>query len=137
MAAPGLRDVLHRQDVEEASLTAGRRFGPIPALPGVAGGEWVSDEVTAAPHWREVAERSGQPIDERLMLDVTDPHWSTWPACVAVEAAGLQGRAVGDRFLRRLRRAALTERRGWSGSRRGASRSCSPSTGRSPPGSSP
>ncbi len=63
-----------------------------------------------APHWREVAERSGQPIDERLMLDITDPHWSTWPACVAVKAAELQGRAAGDRFLRRLRRAALTER---------------------------
>jgi protein-disulfide isomerase-like protein with CxxC motif len=44
------------------------------------------------------------------MLDITDPHWSTWPACVAVKAAELQGRAIGDRFLRRLRRAALTER---------------------------
>ncbi len=63
-----------------------------------------------APHWREVADRSGQPIDERVMLDITDPHWSTWPACVAVKAAELQGAAAGDRFLRRLRRAALTER---------------------------
>lgn len=74
----------------------------------VANGIRTTAEV--APHWREVAERSGQPIDERLMLDITDPRWSTWPACVAVKAAALQGRDVGDRFLRRLRRAALTER---------------------------
>ncbi len=74
----------------------------------VANGIRTTAEV--APHWREVAERSGQPIDERVMLDITDPHWSTWPACVAVKAAELQGRGVGDRFLRRLRRAALTER---------------------------
>jgi predicted DsbA family dithiol-disulfide isomerase len=63
-----------------------------------------------APHWRMVSERSGQPIDERIMLDITDPHWSTWPACIAVKAAGLQGADVGERYLRRLRRAALTER---------------------------
>ncbi len=63
-----------------------------------------------APHWRMVSERSGQPIDERIMLDIADPHFSTWPACLAVKAAELQGAAVGERYLRRLRRAALTER---------------------------
>ncbi len=64
-----------------------------------------------APHWRMVSERSGQPIDERLMEDITDPHFSTWPACIAVKAAQLQGEALGEAYLRRLRRAALTERR--------------------------
>jgi len=64
-----------------------------------------------APHWRMVSERSGQPIDERLMEDITDPHFSTWPACRAVKAAFLQGEDVGERYLRRMRRAALTERR--------------------------
>ncbi len=64
-----------------------------------------------APHWRMVSERSGQPIDERLMEDITDPHFSTWPACIAVKAAQLQGDAPGEAYLRRLRRAALTERR--------------------------
>lgn len=64
-----------------------------------------------APHWREVSERSGQPIDERLMDDITDPHFSTWPACIAVKAAFLQGEEVGERYLRCLRRAALTERK--------------------------
>lgn len=70
----------------------------------------IRSTADVAPHWREVAERTGQPIDERLMLDIEDPHWSTWPACIAVKAAELQGPGVGDRFLRRLRRAALTER---------------------------
>ncbi len=64
-----------------------------------------------APHWRMVSERSGQPIDERLMEDITDPHFSTWPACTAVKAAQLQGEEVGEAYLRRMRRAALTERR--------------------------
>jgi protein-disulfide isomerase-like protein with CxxC motif len=64
-----------------------------------------------APHWRMVSERSGQPIDERLMEDITDPHFSTWPACVAVKAAQLQGEEVGEAYLRRMRRAALTERK--------------------------
>jgi len=64
-----------------------------------------------APHWRMVSERSGQPIDERLMEDITDPHFSTWPACIAVKAAQLQSEEIGEAYLRRLRRAALTERR--------------------------
>lgn len=63
-----------------------------------------------APHWREVCERTGQPIDERVMADIEDPHWSTWPACIAVKAAQLQGDEVGERYLRRLRRAVMTER---------------------------
>lgn len=70
----------------------------------------ISTTAQVAPHWREVSERSGQPIDQRLMLDITDPHWSTWPACIAVKAAERQGAAVGDRYLRRLRRAVMTER---------------------------
>lgn len=70
----------------------------------------IRSTAEVAPHWRMVSERTGQPIDERIMLDITDPHWSTWPACIAVKAAELQGPAVGERYLRRLRRAALTER---------------------------
>ncbi|MBI2954985.1 MAG: DsbA family protein [Chloroflexi bacterium] len=64
-----------------------------------------------APHWRDVSRRSGQPIDERLWEDITDPHFSTWPACIAVKAAQLQGQTLGERFLRQIRRAALAERR--------------------------
>ena len=63
-----------------------------------------------APHWRMVSERSGQPIDERLMDDISDPHFSTWPACIPVKAAQLQGEAVGESYLRRWRRPALPDR---------------------------
>jgi predicted DsbA family dithiol-disulfide isomerase len=63
-----------------------------------------------APHWRLVAERTGQPIDERLMEEIGDPHFSTWPSAEAVKAAGLQGEEVGTRYLRRLRRGALAEK---------------------------
>ncbi|HXF68769.1 MAG TPA: DsbA family protein, partial [Thermoflexus sp.] len=34
-----------------------------------------------------------------------------WPACIAIRAAFLQGEVIGERLLRRFRRAALTERR--------------------------
>jgi predicted DsbA family dithiol-disulfide isomerase len=63
------------------------------------------------PHWRMVSERTGQPINERLMGDITDPHWSTWPACIAVKAVDRQSPEIGNAYLRRLRRAALTERK--------------------------
>jgi predicted DsbA family dithiol-disulfide isomerase len=71
----------------------------------------IRTTVEVAPHWRMVSERSGQPIDEGLMEDITDPHFSTWPACRAVKAAFLQAEVVGERYLRRMRRAALTERK--------------------------
>jgi predicted DsbA family dithiol-disulfide isomerase len=71
---------------------------------------WKRTTADVAPHWRMVSERTGQPIDERLMIDITDPHFSTWPACIAVKAAHLQDEVVGEVYLRRLRRAALTER---------------------------
>lgn len=70
----------------------------------------IGGTAQVAPHWREVCERSGQPIDERVMTDIEDPHWSTWPACVAVKAAQLQDEDVGERYVRRLRRAVMTER---------------------------
>lgn len=70
----------------------------------------IGSTAQVAPHWREVCQRTGQPIDERVMEDIVDPHWSTWPACIAVKAAQLQGDAIGDKYLRRLRRAIMTER---------------------------
>lgn len=73
-------------------------------------GNHISGTAQVAPHWRMVNERTGQPIDERVMSDITDPNWSTWPACIAVKAAQLQGEEIGERYLRRLRRAVMTER---------------------------
>ncbi len=71
----------------------------------------ISSTADVAPHWEEVAHRTGQPIDGSFMRGNTDPHWGTWPACVSVKAAGLQGEALGEGFLRRLRRAAQAEGR--------------------------
>jgi predicted DsbA family dithiol-disulfide isomerase len=107
---------------EPALLTLRERYRDQLAIHWVMGGlvkdmsaffdsaNGIGTTAEVAPHWRTVSERSGQPIDERLMTDITDAHWSTWPANVAVKAAMLQSPEVGDRYLRRLRRAALTER---------------------------
>jgi putative protein-disulfide isomerase len=61
------------------------------------------------PGWYEVRHRTGMPIDEMIWLQ--DPPASSYPACVAVKAAGLQGAAVEEAYLRRLREAVMLERR--------------------------
>lgn len=72
----------------------------------------IGTAAAVVPHWKMVSERSGQPIDENLWVDLEAyPHFSTWPANIAAKAAFLQSQKVGERYLRRLRRAALTERR--------------------------
>lgn len=64
------------------------------------------------PHWKMVSERSGQPINEQLWVDLGKiRNFSSWPANVAAKAAFLQGEEVGARYLRRLRIAAETERK--------------------------
>ena len=62
-----------------------------------------------APHWVEVAERSGMPIDERVWYE--DPPSSTYPGCIAYKAAEAQDEAWAEAYLRRLREAVMTERR--------------------------
>ncbi len=62
-----------------------------------------------APHWVEVAQRSGMPIDERIWYE--DPPGSTYPGCIAFKAALLQDERLAEAFLRRLREAVMTERR--------------------------
>lgn len=72
----------------------------------------IRDAAATKPHWKMVSERTGQPIDENLWEDIAPiRHFSTWPANIAAKAAFLQSEEVGFRFLRRLRRAALTERK--------------------------
>lgn len=63
------------------------------------------------PHWSQVSQISGMPIDPNLWRDIQDPHFSTWPACIAYHAARVQGERAGELYLRRLREAALTERK--------------------------
>lgn len=66
-------------------------------------------------HMTEVAARSGQPINARFIDDI-DASFSTWPACIHVKAAQLQSEDLGERFLRRLRRAAMMEKQAISDS---------------------
>jgi len=60
-------------------------------------------------HWLNVAGRTGMPCDPRLWTE--NPISSTYPACIAVEAASEQGWEAGYRYLRRLREGLMYERR--------------------------
>lgn len=59
------------------------------------------------PQWFQVRELSGMPLDPRLWQ--IDPPDSSYPACLAVKAAERQGQQWTERYLRRLREAALLE----------------------------
>lgn len=61
------------------------------------------------PLWLQAAQVSGRPIDARIWVE--DPPASSFPACLAVKAAGLQSEAAAERYLCRLREAAMLERR--------------------------
>jgi putative protein-disulfide isomerase len=60
-------------------------------------------------HWLNVAGRTGMPCDPRLWTE--DPLASTYPACLAVEAASEQGWEAGYRYLRRVREGLFCEQR--------------------------
>jgi putative protein-disulfide isomerase len=60
-------------------------------------------------HWLNVAGRTGMPCDPRLWTEA--PISSTFPACVAVEAAAEQGWEAASRYLRRVREGLLCFRR--------------------------
>lgn len=60
-------------------------------------------------HWLNVAGQTGMPCDPRIWTK--NPIESTYPACMAVEAAGEQGWEAGLRYLRRLREGLMCERR--------------------------
>ncbi|MGI6032494.1 MAG: DsbA family protein [Coriobacteriales bacterium] len=71
----------------------------------------IRDAAAVEPHWAMVSGRTGQPIEEKLWRDIGKiRHFSSWPANVAAKAAFLQGEKPGFDYLRRLRKAALTER---------------------------
>ncbi|WP_436934004.1 DsbA family oxidoreductase [Halovenus marina] len=69
----------------------------------------VTEPADVAPHWEEASRRHGMPVDSAVWT--TDPPRSSYPACIAYEAAEFQGRDVAHRYLRRLREAFATERR--------------------------
>ncbi len=61
------------------------------------------------PHWDEVAERYGQPIDPSVWL--TDPLASSYPASVAVHAVRAIAPEREEDYLRRIRQALFLEAR--------------------------
>ena len=67
----------------------------------------VSRPVQMAPQWYQVRTLSGMPIEERIWRE--DPPTSSYPACLAVKAAALQGDHHGERYLRRVREAVMAE----------------------------
>ena len=64
----------------------------------------VSGPAQMAPAWYLVRKTTGVALDEALWK--RDPPESSFPPCIAVKAAEMQGAAAGERYLRRLREAA-------------------------------
>jgi putative protein-disulfide isomerase len=60
-------------------------------------------------HWLNVAAETGMPCDPRLWT--SNPIASTYPVCIAVEAASEQGWESGYRYLRRVREGLMYGRR--------------------------
>lgn len=60
-------------------------------------------------HWLNVGGRTGMPCDPRLWT--RNPIESTYPACIAVEAASEQGWEAGYRYLRQVREGLFCEQR--------------------------
>jgi predicted DsbA family dithiol-disulfide isomerase len=60
-------------------------------------------------HWLDVADEGRMPLDPRLWTEA--PIGSTYPACMAVKAAGDQAADGGSGYLRRLREGLLCFRR--------------------------
>lgn len=61
------------------------------------------------PLWMETKHISGQPIDDSIWMN--DPVDSSYPACLAVKAAGMQSRVAEEAMLRHLREAVMINRR--------------------------
>lgn len=61
------------------------------------------------PLWIQAGAMTGMPVEAAIW--VGDPPASSWPACLAVRAAGLQSPAAAGAYLRRARRAVMAEGR--------------------------
>ncbi|GAA5532180.1 DsbA family protein [Deinococcus aluminii] len=69
----------------------------------------VSRPIQLGPLWVQVRHTSGMPLDDRLWF--ADPPASSYPACLAVKAAGLQSPWAAELYLRRTREAVMTDAR--------------------------
>ncbi len=82
-------------------------------LPGWNGfsdaGAGIGAPADVAPHWAEVAEQSGQPINPDVWL--TDPLDSSYPPSKAVHVVRLMAPEQEENYLRRIRQALFLEAR--------------------------
>ncbi len=74
---------------------------------GIGGDQWYKQ---VAEHWADASHRHKMPVDVEVYSDIKDDVFSTYPACIAFEAAKLQSEDMGKLYLRRLREAAAAER---------------------------
>ena len=101
------RFLYHYGDHVEATHLYG---GLLPRWEGFAdAGAGIRAPEDIPPHWDEVAERYGQPIDPSVWL--TDPLESSYPASVAVHAVRALAPEREDDYLRRIRQALFLEAR--------------------------
>lgn len=68
----------------------------------------ISKPIQMGPEWMHARVVSGASIDDSIWI--SDPPASSWPACVAVKAAGMQSQAAGEHYLFLLQQAVMTER---------------------------
>jgi predicted DsbA family dithiol-disulfide isomerase len=74
---------------------------------GIWGDLWYKQ---VAEHWGDASLRHKMPVNVQVFFDIKEDVFSTYPACIAFEAAQLQNQELGKRYLRRLREAASAER---------------------------
>jgi putative protein-disulfide isomerase len=84
--------------------------GLLPRWEGFADrGAGITAPAHVAPHWAEVARRTGQPINPAVWQ--TDPPASSYPPSKAAHIARMLDPAVEEPFLRRIREAVFLEAR--------------------------
>lgn len=67
----------------------------------------VSRPIQMGPVWMQAAHMSGMPINANIWI--SDPPASSYLACMAVKAAGLQSDAAGAAYLRAIREAIMLQ----------------------------
>lgn len=83
--------------------------GLLPGWEGFMDSGGIRKPSDVAPHWEEVVERYGQPIDPSVWY--TDPLSSSYPASEAVHAVRAIAPDREDDYLRRIRQAVFLEAR--------------------------
>ncbi|WP_431209988.1 DsbA family oxidoreductase [Puia sp. P3] len=69
----------------------------------------ISRPIQMGPEWMHARVLSGAVLDDTIWIN--DPPASSYPACIAVKAAGLQGAACADEYFFLAQQAVMTSRR--------------------------